>query len=127
VSPFTMRAVSDSAEVRSQSLLAGTALRPTPDASGGPRPHAPARSEPASSTAPLESAGSRVAAGQESRRLPDWPLIVVPAVTLAVMLWGIGARSYWGDEADTVGCGSSSDNRFWGEHGIVSDSGVNMA
>lgn len=37
-----------------------------------------------------------------------WPLIVAPAVTLAVMLWGITAPAYWGDEADTVSAVSRS-------------------
>jgi mannosyltransferase len=40
--------------------------------------------------------------GVPSRRTPDWTLLAPPAVTLAVMLWGIGAPSYWRDEADTV-------------------------
>lgn len=35
-------------------------------------------------------------------RRPDWTMIVSPAVTLAVMLWGIGAHPYWGDEVDTI-------------------------
>jgi mannosyltransferase len=43
-----------------------------------------------------------------SRRLPDWTLVVSPGVALAVMLWGIGARPYWGDEADTVSAVSRS-------------------
>ena len=33
---------------------------------------------------------------------PDWTLLAGPALTLAVTAWGIGTRSYWGDEADTV-------------------------
>jgi mannosyltransferase len=41
------------------------------------------------------------------RRL-DWTLIIVPAVTLAMMLWGIGNSAYWGDEADTVSAVSRS-------------------
>ena len=41
-------------------------------------------------------------------RLSDWTLIAGPLVTLAVMLWGIGARPYWGDEADTVSAVSRS-------------------
>lgn len=47
------------------------------------------------------SAAARLVAAA-SRRMPDWTLIVSPALTLAVMLWGITARPYWGDEADTV-------------------------
>lgn len=43
-----------------------------------------------------------------ARRRPDWTLTVPPAVTLAMMLWGIGARPYWGDEADTVSAVSRS-------------------
>jgi mannosyltransferase len=35
-------------------------------------------------------------------------MIVGPAVALAVMLWGLGARPYWGDEADTVSAVSRS-------------------
>jgi mannosyltransferase len=42
------------------------------------------------------------------RRRPDWTLVAGPAVTLAVMLWGVGARPYWGDEADTVSAVSRS-------------------
>ena len=41
-------------------------------------------------------------AAAASRRPPDWTLIAGPAITLVVMLWGVGARPYWGDEADTV-------------------------
>lgn len=36
------------------------------------------------------------------RRRADWVLTVPPAVTLAVMLWGIAAPSYWRDEAATL-------------------------
>jgi mannosyltransferase len=42
------------------------------------------------------------------RGRPAWPLIVAPAVTLVVMLWGIAAPAYWGDEADTVSAVSRS-------------------
>ena len=42
------------------------------------------------------------------RDRPAWPLIVAPAVTLVVMLWGITAPAYWGDEADTVSAVSRS-------------------
>jgi mannosyltransferase len=42
------------------------------------------------------------------RRLPDAAMIVSPAVALAVMLWGLSARPYWGDEADTVSAVSRS-------------------
>jgi mannosyltransferase len=49
-----------------------------------------------------------VASEARSRRLPDWTLIAGPAVTLAMMLWGIAARPYWGDEADTVSAVSRS-------------------
>ncbi|HEX4061226.1 MAG TPA: glycosyltransferase family 39 protein [Streptosporangiaceae bacterium] len=41
------------------------------------------------------------------RRL-DWTLVVGPAVTLVMMLWGIGNSAYWGDEADTVSAVSRS-------------------
>jgi mannosyltransferase len=43
-----------------------------------------------------------------SRRRPDWMLIPGPALTLAVLLWGITATPYWGDEADTVSAISRS-------------------
>lgn len=43
-----------------------------------------------------------------SRRELDWGLAVPPAVTLAVGLWGVGARPYWGDEMDTVSAVSRS-------------------
>jgi mannosyltransferase len=42
------------------------------------------------------------------RRRPPWSLIAGPAVTLALMLWGITAPAYWGDEADTVSAVSRS-------------------
>ena len=42
------------------------------------------------------------------RRRPDWTLIAGPAVTLAMTVWGIGARSYTADEADTVSAVSRS-------------------
>lgn len=35
-------------------------------------------------------------------RRPDWTLAVPPAVTLAVMLWGIATPSYWRDESATL-------------------------
>jgi mannosyltransferase len=53
---------------------------------------------------------ARVTAAESgpSRRRPDWALAVPSAVTLAVTLWGITARPYWGDEADTVSAVSRS-------------------
>ena len=42
------------------------------------------------------------------RYLPDWTLVVPTAVTLAVTLWGVTARPYWGDEVDTVSAVSRS-------------------
>ncbi len=42
------------------------------------------------------------------RHLPDWTLVVPTAVTLVVMLWGVDARPYWGDEVDTVSAVSRS-------------------
>jgi len=47
-------------------------------------------------------------AGQPAAWRPDWMLLAGPAVTLAVTAWGIGTRSYWGDEADTVSAVSRS-------------------
>src|SRR5215469_9881887 len=47
----------------------------------------------------------RPVTGTESaarRQLPGWVLIAGPVVTLGVMLWGEGARTYSGDEMDTV-------------------------
>jgi mannosyltransferase len=58
--------------------------------------------------APLDVPGraTRTRAGAHaaprSRSLPGWALITGPLITLAMMLWGLGARPYWGDEADTV-------------------------
>jgi mannosyltransferase len=37
-----------------------------------------------------------------ARRRPDWTLAAPPVVTLAVMLWGIAAPSYWRDESATL-------------------------
>jgi mannosyltransferase len=62
--------------------------------------------------APAELAAPRGPAARRARvarrLLPDWTLIAGPAVTLGVTLWGIGARSYWGDETDTVSAVSRS-------------------
>src|SRR5215470_9731152 len=37
-----------------------------------------------------------------ARRRLDWTLAVPPAVTLAMMLWGLAAPSYWRDESATL-------------------------
>src|SRR5262249_22802777 len=42
------------------------------------------------------------------RSRPPCPLCAGPAVTLAMMLWGLAAPAYWGDEADTVSAVSRS-------------------
>jgi len=42
------------------------------------------------------------------RPRPAWSLIAGPAVTLAMMLWGLTAPAYWGDEADSVSAVSRS-------------------
>ena len=52
-------------------------------------------------------AAHRTSAGRFRYR-PPWSLIVGPAVTLAMMLWGVTAPAYWGDEADTVSAVSRS-------------------
>jgi hypothetical protein len=69
-------------------------------------------------TAPPGRAGTRqrpdaprpIARGGRARLRyrPDWALIAGPAVTLAMMLWGLTAPAYWGDEADTVSAVSRS-------------------
>jgi len=46
--------------------------------------------------------GGGAHAAARPRRFPGWTLLASPVITLAVMLWGLGARPYWGDEADTV-------------------------
>jgi mannosyltransferase len=46
--------------------------------------------------------------GPAADRRPDWMAVAPAAVTLAVMLWGIGAPAYWGDEVDTVSAVSRS-------------------
>ena len=61
----------------------------------------------------LVAGASRPAGTPEPRRTPvarrvRWELIVPPAVTLAVTLWGVTALPYWGDEADTVSAVSRS-------------------
>src|SRR5262249_18318571 len=69
---------------------------PGPRGGGGPRGRADA---------------GRPAAGGGGARLryrPAWSLIAGPAVTLAMMLWGLAAPAYWGDEADTVSAVSRS-------------------
>jgi len=50
----------------------------------------------------------RVPPSRGAARRPDWTLVASPAITLALMLWGISARPYWGDEADTVSAVSRS-------------------
>jgi mannosyltransferase len=62
---------------------------------------------PAQTAAPGLVPAARPSAAA-ARRLPDWTLIAGPGLTLAVMLWGVGARPYWGDEADTVSAVSRS-------------------
>jgi mannosyltransferase len=52
--------------------------------------------------AELAAPGGAPAWRRARRLLPDWTLIAGPAVTLGMTLWGITARPYWGDEADTV-------------------------
>ncbi len=52
--------------------------------------------------------GAARPAGQPTAWRPDWMLLAGPAFTLAVTAWGIGTRSYWGDEADTVSAVSRS-------------------
>jgi mannosyltransferase len=62
-------------------------------------------------TASDGAGGRRPALGHGERRSlrrPPWSLIAGPAVTLALMLWGITAPAYWGDEADTVSAVSRS-------------------
>ena len=57
---------------------------------------------------PLPGPGGRAPRGVSWRRRPDWALIAAPALTLAVMLWGLSALPYRGDEADTVSAVSRS-------------------
>jgi mannosyltransferase len=52
--------------------------------------------------AELAAPGGAPAWRRARRLLPDWTLTAGPAVTLGMTLWGITARPYWGDEADTV-------------------------
>jgi mannosyltransferase len=57
--------------------------------------------------------GAPATARSRPRPRPGWtliagPLIASPLITLAMMLWGAGARPYWGDEADTVSAVSRS-------------------
>jgi mannosyltransferase len=59
----------------------------------------------------MSTAVSEVSTGRLERtaaRRLDWTLIVAPAVTLVMMLWGITNSAYWGDEADTVSAVSRS-------------------
>ncbi len=57
--------------------------------------------------APAPPAASRWPRRRAAWR-PDWTLLAGPALTLAVTAWGIGTRSYWGDEADTISAVSRS-------------------
>jgi mannosyltransferase len=50
----------------------------------------------------LEPAARAAAVAPGPRRRLDWTLILPPAVTMVVMLWGISAPSYWRDESATL-------------------------
>jgi len=84
--------------VTEETHVAGVAPRP---------PDAPSRAQ----------VTSRLAQGP--RRLPDAAMIASPAVALAVMLWGLSARPYWGDEADTVSAVSRSVPQLFGLLGHI--------
>jgi hypothetical protein len=81
-------------------LMPACSATPTKDpaAPGRQQPPDLKRSTAVPGTRPANAAGARRAAGHRA----DWALIVPPAVTLAVMLWGITAPSYWRDEAATL-------------------------
>jgi mannosyltransferase len=73
-------------------------------------PVAPAGS-PDRTRSPAQTGGQRATPPRGrawSRYRPAWPLIAGPAATLAMMLWGVTAPAYWGDEADTVSAVSRS-------------------
>jgi Dolichyl-phosphate-mannose-protein mannosyltransferase len=76
-----------------------------PAADSGRRRYVMARSAPAPSARLTQATG----AGRPAwRHRPDWTLLVPPALTLAVMLWGITAPSYWRDETATLSAVSRS-------------------
>src|SRR5215469_16459309 len=54
------------------------------------------------------AAQARGPAPLPARRRPDWTLAVPPAVTLAIMLWGVAAPSYWRDESATLSAAGRS-------------------
>jgi hypothetical protein len=79
---------------------------------GGPEQDVTSCAAPAPhTTSPGRTGGRRPALRRGQpwfRRRPPWCLIAGPAVTLTLMLWGLTAPAYWGDEADTVSAVSRS-------------------
>ena len=78
----------------------------TPAAGTGPREDGGTSGPPTAGPGPAPRTGAPRLA--RLRQLLDGTLIAPPAVTLAVMLWGLSARAYWGDEADSVSAVSRS-------------------
>jgi mannosyltransferase len=58
------------------------------------------------------AAGTRNAAAARSLR-PDWTVVLPGVVTLAVVLWGLAAPSYWKDEAATLSAEDRSLPQLW--------------
>jgi mannosyltransferase len=56
---------------------------------------------------PAPATGRRAGAARPAW-CPAWLLAAGPVATLAATAWGLAARSYWGDEADTVSAVSRS-------------------
>jgi mannosyltransferase len=65
-----------------------------------PAAPAAARPEPAAALPTAPPAGR--AAWRTPAWLRDWMALTGPLVTLALMLSGLAARPFWGDEADTI-------------------------
>jgi mannosyltransferase len=78
----------------------------TPAGGTGPGEDGDTSGPPTAGPEPAPRTGARRLA--RLRQLRDGTLIAPPAVTLAMMLWGLKARAYWGDEGDTVSAVSRS-------------------
>ena len=79
-----------------------------------PAPHttSPDRTGPLGRPGPLDRTGRQRPTPPGGRTWfryrPAWALLAGPAATLVMMLWGLTAPAYWGDEADTVSAVSRS-------------------
>jgi mannosyltransferase len=76
----------------------------------------PRASQTATVIEPATTAGGGApdaTAGTARSRRPDWTVVLPGIVTLAVMLWGLTAPSYWRDESATLAAEDRSLPQLW--------------